>query len=178
MGNARDRVARTTPMVPQVPVTGQLVQAGQSDAIPLGSGGDETDFDQETWDAAMAGAAGVDSLVEFARFASSVAMPIQDGMAGLPPVPKISEREAGTQPMAEQGRRTRSPRSTLRRMVAAGRPPMNRIVEAFTYPSTPLSQRAMPLAQMGTLVVPPLPGGSLGGCDIDVDDLLAAAVET
>ena len=80
--------------------------------------------------------------------------------------------------MAEQGRRTFCPRSTLRTMVAAGRPPMNQIVEAFTYPSTPLTQRAMPLAQMGTLVVPPLPGGSPGGCDIDVDDLLAAAVET
>ena len=80
--------------------------------------------------------------------------------------------------MAEQGRCTRSPRSTLRMMVAAGRPPMNQIVEAFTYPSTPLTRRAMPLVQMGTLVVPPLQGGSPGGCDIDVDDLFAAAVET
>ena len=35
----------------------------------------------------------------------------------------------------------------------------------------------MPLVQAGTLVVPPLPGGS-PGVDIDVDDLLAAAVET
>ena len=32
----------------------------------------------------MAGAAGGDALVEFARFASSVAMPIQDGTANLP----------------------------------------------------------------------------------------------
>ena len=59
--------------------------------------------------------------------------------------------------------------------MVAGRP---QIVEAFTYPSTPLTQRAMPVAQMGTLVVPPLPGGSPGGWDIDVDDLLAAAVDT
>ena len=47
VGDARDRVAGTAPLVSQVPVTGQLVQAGRSDAIPLGSGGDDLDIDQE-----------------------------------------------------------------------------------------------------------------------------------
>ena len=61
--------------------------------------------------------------------------------------------------------------------MAAGRPPMEQLVQAFTLPSTPQARRAMPLTQAGTLVVPPLPGGS-PGIDIDVDDLLAAAVDT
>ena len=161
-----------------MPVIAQLVHVERTDAIPLGSGGDDIEIDQEAWEKALAGDAGVDALVEFARFASSVAMPIQDGTANLPPVPKTPERKAWTQPMAEQGRRPRSPRSTPTTMVAAARPPMNTTIEAFVYPSTPLTQRAMPVAQIGTLVVPPLPGGSLGACDIDVDDLLAAAVET
>ena len=64
VGDARDRVAGTTPQVPQVPNTGQLVQAEQSGAIPLGSGGDDFDIDQKTWDDTMAGAAGGDALAE------------------------------------------------------------------------------------------------------------------
>ena len=48
VGDARDCVAGTTSLVPQVPVTGQLVQAVQPSAIPLGSGEDDLDIDQET----------------------------------------------------------------------------------------------------------------------------------
>ena len=123
VGDARDRVAGTTSQVPSASITGQLVQAGQSDGIPLGSGGVDFDIDQKTWDDAMAGAAGGDALVEYARYASRVAIPTQGVLADLSPVPKTPERPAGTQSMAEQGRRTKSPRSTLRTMMAAGRPP-------------------------------------------------------
>ena len=123
VGDARDRAAGTTTQAPQVPNTGQLVQAEQPGAVPLGSGGDGFDVDQKTWDDAMAGAAGGDALVEFARYASRVAIPIPGVIADLPPVPKTPERKAGTQPMAEQGSRTRSSRSALRTMAAAGRPP-------------------------------------------------------
>ena len=101
--------------------------------------------------------------------------------------------------MTEQSRRTRSPRSALQTMVAAGRPPTEtQMVEVVVpvrpgtrtlvaagrppaetqatgvvvplSPSTSQLRRAMPWA-------PPLPGESPGG-PIDVDDLLAAAVET
>ena len=46
VGDARDHIAGTAPQVPPVPITGQLVQAEQSGAIPLGSGGGDFDIDQ------------------------------------------------------------------------------------------------------------------------------------
>ena len=101
--------------------------------------------------------------------------------------------------MTEQSRRTRSPRSALRTVVAAGRPPAETQALGAVVPvhpstqtmvaagrppakpqalgavvpvhsSTPQLRRAMPR-------VPPMPGDS-PGVPIDVDDLLAAAVES
>ena len=158
MGDARDRAAGTSSQAPRATTTGQVVQAQQTVAIPLGSGGDSFDVDQEAWDDAMAGAAGGDALVEYARYVSRVGVPTQGVIADvppgmptrgvlvdLPPVPKTPERAAGAQSMAERGRRTRSPKSTLRTMVAAGRPPMEQLVQAFAHPSTPQARRVMPL---------------------------------
>ena len=132
VGDARDRAAGTTSQAPQGTTAGQIVQAERPGAIPLGSGEDSFDVDQKIWDDAVGGAAGGDVLVEYARYASRVGVPTPGVIADLPQAPKTPERQSGTQSSTEQGRRTRSPRSALRTMMAAGRPPMEQLVQAFT----------------------------------------------
>ena len=84
VGDARDRATGTTPQVPPASAAGQLVHAERSDAIPLGLGEGDLDIDKEAWESALVGAAGVDAIGKFARFASRVAMPIQDGAPSIP----------------------------------------------------------------------------------------------
>ena len=123
--------------------------------------GDTSLDEAEPWELAPGGAAVVDAIVEFSRFNQSGAMPIRDGVINSNSSMRTPERRAVTQPMAAQGRRTRSPRSALRTMVAAGRPPTETQQtgqDAFVFPSTPLTRRAMPGLQSTALVAPPLPG--------------------
>ena len=140
----------------------------------------------------------IDAIGEFNRACQGGAMPILDKATTTQSV-HTPERRLGAQSMTEQSRRTRSPRSALLTRVAAGRPPaetqaLGPIVPVHpsartlvavgrqtvetravgvvvpVHPNTPQLRRAMPR-------VPPMPGDSPGG-PIDVDDLLAAAVDT
>ena len=89
------------------------------------------------------------------------------------PVVHTPVRKTGTQSMAEISRRTRSPKSALLTVVAAGRPPTE--TQAHL-PIVPVQRAAMQL-RMAMPMVPVMPGESPGGA-LDVDDLLEAAVET
>ena len=71
--------------------------------------------------------------------------------------------------MTEQGRRTRSPRSSLQTQALG--------IAVPVHPSTPQLRRAMPREVINSIVVPPMPGDS-PGVPVDVDVILAAAVET
>ena len=100
-------------------------------------------------------------------------MPTQDMEVTPPSGIRTPLRKPGTQSMAEQSRRTRSPKSALLTVVAAGRPPTDTqayLPIVFVLQGSTQLRRAMPL-------VPVMPGDS-PGCPIDVDDLLEAAVET
>ena len=172
-GDAFGQLVNTDPRVQVKHHAGVIVpMGGQEEFVPVGMGDDGLD-DVEEWEKSPSLSVLVDAVGEFNRACQGGAMPTQDMEVTSPSGVHTPLRRSGTQSMAEQSRRTRSPRSALLTVVAAGCPPTE--TQAFL-PIVPVQQgttqrrRAMPL-------VPAMPGDSPGG-PIDVDDLLEAAVET
>ena len=103
----------------------------QGEFIPIGMGDDGLD-DVEEWERSPSAPVLVDAVGEFNRARQGGAMPAQDMEVTPVPVIHTPVRRTGAQSMAEISRRTRSPKSALLTVVAAGRPPTETQEGAFT----------------------------------------------
>ena len=166
-GDALGRLASTDVQAQAQFLAGPLVPAeGRGESVPMGMEDDGLD-DVEEWETSHSAPVLVDAVSEFNRACQGGAMPIQDRTETVIPSVQKPERKAGTQSMTDQGHRTSSSRTSV--LVPSG--------TAIVHPSTPQLRRAMPREALNRVSVPPMPGNS-PGASIDVDDLLAAAVET
>ena len=120
----------------QQPAGVLVPMGGQGELVPMGLGDDGLD-DVEEWETSPGAPTLVDAVSEFNRACQGGAMPIQDVGVAAPPGDRTPLRRPGTQSMAEQSRRTRSPRSALLPVVPAGRPPT--VTQAYL-PMVPVQQ--------------------------------------
>jgi len=172
-GDAFGQLVSTEPGAQAQQSAGTLVpMEGQGGIVPMGLGDEGLD-DVEEWETSPSVPVLVDAVGEFNRACQGEAMPIQDVGVAMPPGVQTPLRRPGTQSMAEQSRRTRSPRSALLSVVPAGRPP------TATQAYLPMVQVPRSVApSWGAMPTVPLMPGNSPGASVDMDDLLAGAVET